>query len=455
MRAVPGSFRDPAGYIVSENGLFKRVINNSGQWAYRAYMHSGLHAELVADGLIVDHSEEDRSHTWPHDAATVIVPTQLPFISYPYEWSFSQLRDAALLTLQIQERALLHGLSLKDASAFNVQFHGSTPIFIDTLSFEPDPGTPWVAYEQFCRQFLAPLFLMHYGSANAAALLANFLDGLSLPWTAKLLPVSSLFHFGALCHIHLHSLSQRSRSSAPPSRSSLIPVPVRISLLHSLRRAVESLRPPPPTSHWSTYSQNRSHYSHVARASKIELVGSVLSGARPRLVYDLGANDGAFSLLAARAGSLCIAIDQDHACVDSLYRKARSSNGQTRILPLNMDLSNPSPSLGFAHEERLSFSARASADLTLALGLIHHLRISCNIPLASVARFFAQFSRNLLLEFVPPEDPMSQLMLHGRLPSPDHSLDGVLSAFRPHFDSPHILPIADSPRSLILFRAKS
>src|SRR4051794_12844267 len=201
------SFRDPAGYIFEQEGLWKRAVTPHGITDYQQLISSGLYDSLVKDALLVSHLEEPAATSG--DIARILVPEQIPHISYPYEWSFGQLRDAGLLTLEIQRRALEHGMSLKDASAFNVQFRGPEPVFIDTLSFERNDGGPWPAYSQFCRHFLAPLLLMSTNSPSFNQFLRTSLDGFPLDVASRLLPATSWLNFGTLLHIHLHARSQQ------------------------------------------------------------------------------------------------------------------------------------------------------------------------------------------------------------------------------------------------------
>jgi len=211
---VSGSFRDPSGFLFYLNGQIYRQINTEYQQEYELLMHSGLYDELCSQKMLVPHEEVSQDLALNDKAYKVIQPHQLPFISYPYEWSFSQLKDAALLTLSIQQMSLKKDMVLKDASAYNIQFFQCRPVFIDTLSFERyDEGTPWCAYRQFCQHFLAPLALMSRTHIGLNQLLRLYIDGIPLDIASSLLPLSSKLNFSLGLHIHLHAKSQKKHAN--------------------------------------------------------------------------------------------------------------------------------------------------------------------------------------------------------------------------------------------------
>ena len=208
-QAVEGSFRDPSGFVYSRDGTLYRQINTSFRQRFEAFLASGLYDELVRDGLLVPHEQVGLELSATNDAFAVIRPQRVAFISYPYEWSFGQLQDAASLTLEIQERALARGFTLRDSSAYNVQFEGGRPVLIDTLSLEPlEEGKAWVAYKQFCEQFLLPLTLMSTRDVRCSTLLRSYLDGIPLDLGSRLLPRRTWLSPSSLLHIHLHALAQ-------------------------------------------------------------------------------------------------------------------------------------------------------------------------------------------------------------------------------------------------------
>ncbi|HEU4992273.1 MAG TPA: methyltransferase domain-containing protein, partial [Luteimonas sp.] len=387
----PASFRDPAGFVFTREGTVYRQVNAAGAADYDRLMASGLYRELVARGWLVAHEEADVAPLVA-GAHRVLRPERIGFISYPYEWSFSQLQDAALLTLDAQLLALEHGLSLKDASAYNVQFRGGRPVLIDTLSFEAyEEGRPWVAYRQFCQHFLAPLALMAYRDVRLSHLLRSFIDGIPLDLASTLLPRSTRWRFGLAMHLHLHARAQRSHAAtvdggeASASRARAVSVSRRglEGLLQGLRGTVAKLAWKPAGTEWGDYYQ-ATNYDEAAFSQKQRLVEDFLAAAAPRTVWDLGANTGVFSRIASRAGADTVAFDIDPAAVEHNWREARREGG-AQPLPLLLDLTNPSPGLGWAGAERASLEQRGPADCVMALALIHHIAISNNVPLANVA----------------------------------------------------------------------
>jgi hypothetical protein len=455
--ASGASFRDPAGYVFDDAGIIKRVVTNYGAADYRQFMSSGLYDALLQDGLLVPHEEipvPSRS-----DAAAILIPEKIPYISYPYEWSFGQFRDAALLTLRIQRLAMQHGMSLKDASAFNIQFRGSQPVFIDTLSFEPNDGGPWVAYNQFCRHFLASLLLMGHVSPGFNKFWKASLDGFPLDLTSSLLPKTTYMSFGALLHIHLHARTQKKYEA-----SSGVPLKVvlksgapdrKAALVDSLRAFIGSLRLGQLQTEWlHYYDQKTAHYSTAAEESKKKSVQYALDYVNPKVVYDLGGNIGEYSRLAAVRGSYTVCFDIDPLCVHQNYERARSEK-DIRMLPLMLDLTNPSGNFGFGLRERKSIVDRGKADMVMALALIHHLRITGNTPLKLIAQFLAQMGEFILLEYVPKSDIMAQALLRSRKDTfLDYSDDGFRSAFESCFDVVQTLPVAETERSLFLFKRR-
>lgn len=443
----PASFRDPAGFLFTCNGVLLRQINQAGRADHEKFMASGLYDALVRDQLIVAHTTVS-GPPLTADGWQVIQPERLPFVSYPYEWSFSQLRDAALLTLKIAERALDHGLQLKDASAYNILFHGCRPVFIDTLSFAAyRAGEPWPAYRQFCQHFLAPLTLMAYRDIRLGLMLRDHIDGIPLDLAAKLLPLRARLRPSLAAHLVLHARSQRRHAddSARP-RGTVNEFQLR-ALLDNLTGTITSLSWEPRGTEWSDYYAD-TNYSAAARAAKETTVAGWLAGIKPGSVLDLGANDGRYSRLAVATGAFTIAADADPAAVEKSYRQGRAA-GESNLLPLVIDLANPSPALGWAHEERDALLARGPADCLLALALVHHLALGNNLPLDRIAGFFAAAGRQLIVEFVPKDDSQAQRLLGTRGDIfPAYTEDHFRAAFARHFTLASRVTIPDSSRTL-------
>ena len=407
---LAGSFRDPDGFLFTEDDKIFRQVNLGYKVDYDLLM-SGLYGDLVEAGLLIPHSESDKNGS--KEAYKVIQPKKIGFISYPYEWSFSQYKDAALTTLEIQRRALNYGMSLKDASAYNIQFHQGLPIFIDTLSFEKyKEGKPWQAYKQFCQHFLAPLALMAHIDADISKLMRVYIDGIPLPLASQLLP-SKTKASSLLAHIHLHARSQQKYADkGGKAKDVTVSKQAQLGIVSSLAKAVKKLEWNPAGTEWGDY-YSFTNYSGKSFKQKQKLVKEIILKTKPKTVWDIGANDGSFSRLASDSGINTVAFDIDPIAVEKNYRQVKKTS-EKNILPLVMDLTNPSPSLGWANSERQSMTERGPADTVLALALIHHLAISNNLPLDSVTEFLAEIGQNIVIEFVPKEDSQVQKLLTSR-----------------------------------------
>ena len=455
----PASFRDPSGFVFRREGVLYRQVQAPGADDWQAFLSTGLYARLAADRLIVEHHDEPPELAALPGSVAVIRPRLVDIISYPYEWSFSQLKEAALLTLELQARALDVGMRLKDASAYNIQLDVGRPILIDSLSFEVAPATePWPAYRQFCEHFLAPLALIAHRDARCGLMLREFIDGIPLDLAAGLLPWRTRFNIGLSAHIHLHARAQRRAANEPPPASVPQQRERRISetgqraLLDSLRRTVEGLSWQ-PTSHWSEYASTTS-YSDAATSSKGEIVREMLVAAGGGSAWDLGANTGVYSAMAADAGYRVVAWDQDAASVEAHWLRIRGDGGPA-VLPLVLDLANPSPAIGWGLEERGSFLDRGEPDVLLGLALVHHLAICNNVPLPGVADLFARIAPRAIVEFVPKEDPMTRRLLAARRDIFEHyTIDGFREAFGGPFRIAREANVADSPRTIFLLERR-
>ena len=455
----PASFRDPSGFVFHRDGVLFRQIQAPAAADWEALRTTGLLDALVADRLLIDHYDAPLDAAVAPGAAAIIRPRRLDFVSYPYEWCFSQLKEAALLTLDLQARALDAGMRLRDASAYNVQFDAGRPILIDSLSFEVAPATePWPAYRQFCEHFLAPLALIAHRDARCGLMLRDFIDGIPLDFATRLLPGRTRLNLGLASHLHAHAGAQRRASNAPPPDPDAKPAGRRISetgqraLLDSLRRTVTGLRWE-PSSHWTGYATATS-YSEAGTKSKARIVREMLDAVGGSSAWDVGANTGVYSALAADAGYRVIAWDQDAGSVEAQWRQVRGDAGRP-ILPLILDLANPSPGLGWALEERASFVDRGEPDVMLALALVHHLAIGNNVPLPNVARLFARMAPRAIVEFVPKEDPMTRRLLAARRDIFEgYSIDGFRTAFGEAFTIIREAPVEDSPRTLFLLERR-
>jgi hypothetical protein len=453
----PSSFRDPSGYIFFRDNFIFRQINFSYKENYDELIRSGLYDSLVNSGILIPHREVGNQYAQTPDAYKVIQPERIPFVSYPYEWCFSQLKDAALTTLEIQKHALKFDFSLKDCSAYNIQFSKGKAVFIDTLSFEKyREGHPWTAYRQFCQHFLAPLALMHYVNAHLGQLSRLYLDGIPLDIASSLLPNHTILRFPLFIHIHLHAKAMKrwsgkniARSNRRMGRRSFL------GMLENLQNAIERLEFKNGNSVWSDY-YSATNYSSASFSHKKELVSAFLDQITPtpKSVWDLGANTGVFSRIASKKGIQTMAFDMDPYAVEKNYMTSVSA-GESHILPLVIDLANPSPGIGWQNRERASLLERGPVDVIFALALVHHLAIGNNLPIDRIAEFFHRLCRWLIIEFVPKSDSQTQKLLASREDIfPHYSRDYFESEFKKVFTFQKLANIHDTDRTLYLMFRK-
>ncbi|MDK1025102.1 MAG: SAM-dependent methyltransferase [Gammaproteobacteria bacterium] len=455
---LSASFRDPSGFLFNDNGKILRQVNLSYREHYDKLMASGLYDSLTNKGWLVAH-EELPADNFPADQSCykILLPEQIPYISYPYEWCFSQLQDAAILTLDIQLEALKHGMVLKDGSAYNVQFSKGKPVFIDTLSFETyREGEPWIAYRQYCQHFLAPLALIAQCDYRLLHLLRANIDGIPLDLASKLLPIKTWFSYSLLAHIHLHAKSQKrfedsARSAATANRVKISRVRLE-GLVVSLLSSVKSLQWKYADTEWGGYYADTNYVDESMR-HKEEVVANFLDSCRSKgnnTVADFGANTGKFSRLAADRGFFVLSHDVDEVAVDKNYREI-SASSEELILPLILDLTNPSPALGWANKERSSFIERQRVDVGMALAIIHHIAISNNVPLDSIAQLFATICRSLIIEFVPKSDSQVNRLLATRADVfPNYNQEDFETTFQHYFRTIEAVPVKNSERTLYL-----
>lgn len=444
IRREDSSFRDPAAFVFSADGIVYRHLAPAYQPDYEQLMSSGLYASLSENGKLIPHEE---TSLFAEEAYKVIKPRQLSFINYPYEWGFEQLKAAALLTLDIQQEAMSFGMTLKDATGYNVCFEGSDPIFIDTSSFKRyDASKPWSAYRQFCQHFLAPLLLARYRGSSMLSLLMQYPDGIPLDLAAKLLPSKSSFSLLSLLHIQLQQKVAASGKNAAEQTSFTKAKLSRI--IDHLRSGITALTIRKETSHWSKYYQESilsAEYLAGKRKAVLDLTGSLSFNA----VLDLGANTGAFAMAFANQGKKVIAAESDRICVDQIFIR------HSQVTAVCTDLMHPSPAIGWMNKERSTFLDRAKSDLILALALIHHLCIGKNLPFNLLAEGLAELGPYLLIEFVPKSDPKVSLLLETRDDIfPGYTEDNFRLAFLKYYSLVQEAELPASHRKLFLFKRK-
>lgn len=449
------SFRDPSGFVYRKNGIIYRQLNDCCRDVWGQFISSGLCENLIKSGDLISHepipdAEIQTDHGW-----IVIKPEPVGFWSYPYEWCFGQLKDAALATLRIQQTALGCGMSMKDASAYNIQFVHGRPILIDSLSFEPyDPAKGWNGFRQFCMQFFAPLCLMSMTDHRLGELLRVHLGGIPIEVASRLLPLKSWAKFSTLIYIHLQAIKERRCSRLSDFRCDQkgINLDKMVGLIENLESSINKMEIH-PSSTWVNYYDSI-HYGNQNLIEKEKIVKTYLVMVAPKTVWDFGANEGHFSRIAAQKAASVVAFDSDMASVELNYRKCKSSK-INNLLPLYMDLTNPSPRLGWGNNETINLNDRGNVDLILSLALIHHLVIANNIPFNLVAKQMASLTMYLVIEFVPKSDPMVQKLLCLREDIfTDYDEQSFEHTFLKFFEILKTDKIGDTGRSIYLMKSR-
>lgn len=449
----PSSFRDPSGYIFSYNNNIYRQVNSVFKDHFDYFISSGCYKSLTDKGLLIPHQEVKENFTGDNVWYTTLQPEEISFISYPYEWSFDMLKDAALLTLRLTKESIASGCILKDATPFNIQWHKGKFIFIDSLSFERyDEKIPWIAYRQFCENFLSPLLLMHYTKASLHQLVLAYPNGIPISITKSLLPKKSRFSFLVYLHIYLQA-SFENKKSSESKKPIQFSKKKMLNLLSSLEALISKLKTPNQKTTWSAYYEEASLRNDYLDVKK-EMVKSFINDlAAISNAVDIGANDGEFSKLLASKNIETISVDFDANCINNLYLNIKSTN-ESAIQPLIIDISNPSPSIGVNNEERSSFLSRANAELVIALAVIHHLAIGKNIPFEKIAVMFKKIVKTyLVIEFVPKADEKVQLMLKEKADIyTDYTIERFEMIFSQYFNLMNKKEINNSGRVLYTFK---
>ena len=412
-RPDPGSFRDPASHVVLDGDRVVRLLDDRGLIAWKALASTEFFARATSDGRLVASTET----TAPPDAAGALEHPRIPFISYPYEWTFSMLKDAALLQLELLREALGEGLTIKDATPYNIQFVNGRPVFIDIGSFEAyATGEPWIGYRQFTRQFLFPLMLRAWAGLPFQPWLRGNMEGPSAAEMRNVLPRSRRMRPAGLLHVSLQARMEEKMSGTAVRgdlKTAGFSADLILANVRKLEKLVHSLV-------WDGSGQGWVEYeacTHVGRdrETKGKFLQTAIDRHHPGRVLDLGANDGHFSEISAAAGAVAVAVDGDEQVLDALYRR-----GTTVSLALG-DLTNPSPSQGWAGVERPALTERADPDLVIAYGLIHHLIYTASIPPATVVDWLASFHCPVVVEFVSPDDEMVKVLTANKTESELHT----------------------------------
>ena len=433
-RFEPGSFRDPNARVFWHEGKLFRYLSPAALKDWEAVSKTRFFKAFTEAGRLVSTERVDNPSggSIPAPWAAVLRHEVVPVVSYPYEWSFSMLRDAALLQLDLLLAALDEGIALKDSTPFNIQWVGARPVFIDIASFKAaEPGEPWLGYRQFCEMFLYPLFLQAYKDVPFHPWLRGSLEGIDARDCNQLMSTRDRLRPGVFTHVYLLSKVQKRYEHTDGSvKQSLRSAGFTTALIRNnvrrLRRVVDGLTWGADRSTWSDYAECNT-YESSDRDRKKRFVQQAASSRRRRLAWDIGCNTGEYSRAIAGHADRIVAIDADHLAVDRLYTSLRT-DGPATILPLLGDVADPSPGLGWRGVERRPLADRCQPDLILFLALVHHVAIGRNVPLPDLVEWLAGFRADLVIEFVHPDDPMVRRLLQNR-----DNLD--FGYTREHFDA--------------------
>jgi len=446
------SFRDPSGFVFYKDSKVYRAINESYKENYIFFISSGLKDKLIEGNLLIPFDEEAGTEDMPETVFKIIKPQKIQTIFYPYEWCFSQLKDAAIATLKIQKTALEYGMVLKDASAFNIQFWQGKPVLIDITSFEKYiDGAPWNAYKQFCQHFLSPLLLMKHKSVDINQLQKLFIDGIPVELASKWLPLKTHFSLSVLSHIHWHAKSQKHYQKMNKEvKHFTISKKNLLVFIDNINTLLNSIALNNIETEWGNY-YSETNYSENAIENKKEIVSNLVQGINLSKVVDFGANDGTFSRIFSKRKIETIALDIDPFAVEKNYLKIKLENDGF-LMPIVGDIANPSPAIGWENKERKPLLSRLNCDLALSLALIHHLTITHNLSFSQIAEFFAGLCRYLIIEFIPLDDSQIKKMILNRSDSFEiYSVDNFEKSFKLYFNELRKGNIQGSKRSLYFF----
>jgi ribosomal protein L11 methylase PrmA len=405
--------------VLVADGHVYRTIMPAAAADHDDVRRTGILEELATRGWVIDERPVDKAGLGSigGSASYVVEHPKLAFISYPYEWCFHALKDAALLHLDVHLHCLDKGITLTDASAYNIQFQGPKPIFIDTLSFRPyRDGEIWVGHRQFCDQFVNPLLLRALLGIPHNAWYRGSMEGIPVQHLANALPFRSKFSWNAIKHVILQAALERlsTKSRVPPTMKEVrLPRASLRAMLSGLRSWIGSLETREgEATVWRHYAEDNSYQNDEAR-KKAQFIREFSAATRPAILWDLGCNTGEYSKVALGAGAaFAIGFDFDIGAVERAYARAKAE--KLSLLPLHLDITNPSPSQGWAQHERKGLNERGPADALLALALVHHLAIAKNVPLSYVVDWLVGLARSGVIEFVQKDDPMIRQLLRFR-----------------------------------------
>lgn len=420
IHADPGSFRDPANRVLVDNDVVYRALDDRASTDLTAVRAMPFFRAAEAAGRIIESREvtEPDALELGGEWASVLAHPKLDIWTYPYEWTFSMLRDAAILQLELLLDALASDATCKDATSFNVQFVGHRPVFIDVGSFERlGEGDPWYGYLQFCQLFLYPLLVQAYADVDFQPLLIADIDGITPDLANKILGPTRIWRKGVPLHVAMHARAQRRFADSDTDvkqglKKAGFSKSMIVANVKGLLGVVSKLEWKQSESEWSSY-ENRPHYSSDDLHAKERFVLDTAAGAHRSIAWDVGCNDGRFSRLVAAHCDHVLAMDSDTLVVDLLYRSLREK-GPDNIVPVVTNLAKPAPGLGWRGAERRPFLERNSPDLVLFLAVIHHVAITASVPIAEIVAFLRSLDATVVLEFPTEDDPMVRRILKNK-----------------------------------------
>ena len=457
------SYKDTAARVVLKEGIYYRYIFNEYKREYDYLMQSGLYEALKSKGYLISHSELN----YEGGDSTIykqLLPEQIHFQSYPFCWSYTQWRKAIIAYLEINKIALKYGMLLKDATPFNFYFKEGRAILLDTSSFIFfKEGAPWLAYKQFCSEFLSPIALMHYNGQIWSGMVKANLKGMPLSFVSKQLPVKSWFNLSCLLHIHMHAKYANNEGSIEEEHSRKSKVKKGfskeklLSLIDMILRTVKKWKQAYNINkHWHSYYENDIE-SPIYLKQKEEIIKNWLDTLKPKTVIDLGANTGRFSFLAAKKVEQVIAIESDYNCVDAI-ENAIATGAVKNIVVGQMDLSETTPNFGNLEKEYCSIFKRLSnihlsPSIVMALAIVHHLHITNFLSFGQIAELLAKLnSKYLIIEFVPIQDSKVQLLIKNKQRDfSNYTQENFTAALMQNFKIVEVKKMGGTDRELLLF----
>jgi len=465
------SYKDTAARVILKDGTYYRYIFKDYKAEYDHLMHSGLYKELQTNGLMIAHEELNETEIAKLNLETksdinkvylLLKPVHIAFQSYPFEWSYTQWRKAIIAYLKINQIALKFGMILKDATPYNFYLHAGEAILLDTSSFSFfKEDEPWIAYQQFCIEFLSPLSLMHYNGQKWSRITRSHIKGFPLNFVSKQLPLKSWFNSTALLHIHLHSKYANAEGATAKAKLALNKEVKKEGFTNEKLQTLMSMflntvskweKPYQFEKHWSEYYE-QDIASEKYLSNKEQIVKNWLEQLQPVSVLDLGANTGKFSFLAAPFTKRVIAMEWDDICVDTMEAQIKVQKLE-HVTVLMQDLSETSPNLGLNKKEIASIFNRANSEMVLALAIEHHLHITNQISFPQIAEMYAMFSSKYVIsEFIPRNDSKLQLLIKNRkIDLSAYTIESYKTALEKYFNIIETIKLADSDRILILLQ---